>query len=208
MADERGLWTAADERFVTETRTEGGPDAEPLHEARRDPRAWRRLGVIAAEHVEHVEVPRDRVLDRVVERGPVQRLHPARLARARGGVPHVVEALRLWIRQRAQQIRVDDDERGGRQSHAQAQRDEGGNRKAAIFQQRADGKTEISQQIAPHAERTRREGVMLTMGRRQSSVAGRQSSVGSHQSSVTVLSPSRQSQSSLSKFCAKASEWA
>ena len=75
VADQRDIGAAGREGVRREGVTNRGTDAKRLHEAVGDPRAGSGLGVIAAEQVEHVEVPGDRVLDHVAQGGPVQPLH-------------------------------------------------------------------------------------------------------------------------------------
>ena len=62
--------------------------------------------MVAAEQIPHVQIPRDLVLEHVVERRPVERLEPAWWIPIGCGVPNAVETVGVGIRQRLEQVRV------------------------------------------------------------------------------------------------------
>ena len=93
VADERDLRAAGHEGRRVEAAAESRPHAKPFDEIRRDPRARRGFRVVAADQVEHVEIPGDGMFDHVGERRPVQAFEIVRRVGARRGVADRAEAL-------------------------------------------------------------------------------------------------------------------
>ena len=71
---------------------------------RRHPCPRCRFGIFAAQHVEDIEVPRDRKLDDVVERAPVERFEPAWSRLTRRCVIGAIQTIGCRVRQRPDQI--------------------------------------------------------------------------------------------------------
>ena len=146
MADERDLRAAGHEGRRVEAAAESRPHAEPLDEIRRDPRARRGFRVVAADQVEHVEIPGDGMLDHVGERGPVQAFEIVRRVGARRGVADRAEAVGSRVRQPAHQVGIHRRQYRRAERDAKAERKHCRGGKPSRLDQRAEGDAQIRQQ--------------------------------------------------------------
>ena len=110
-------------RRRVESAPRGNRHTEALDETARHSEAAKRHRMAALAQIEGVTGGRNRKLDDIVYRWPVEVGHPARFPRSRRRVPDVVQAVGIRIRQRSNEVRVDD--RDGRRGERKAQGERG-----------------------------------------------------------------------------------
>ena len=145
VADERDLRAAGHKGRRVETAAESRPHAEPFDEIRRDPRAGGGFRVVAADQVEHVEVPGDGMFDHVGERRPVQTFEIIGRVGARRGVADGAEALGARVRQPTDEVGIHRREHRRAERDAKTERQHRRGRKPFRLDQGAEGDAQICQ---------------------------------------------------------------
>ena len=145
VADEGDIRAAGIERVVVESTADRRLDPEALHEARRHPGSRDRLRPLAANQREDIEIPRDGMLDDIVERPPIERLKVGRRRLSCRAIPDRVQPLGRRIGQRPEEIRVEHEEHGRTERDPQAERNDRCEGKARRLGQTAGGDAEFGQ---------------------------------------------------------------
>ena len=118
---------------------------EPVHEPRCHPRPRDRLRPLAANQREDIQVPRDRMLDDVVERPPVEGLEVGRRHLPWRPIPDRVQPFGRGIGQRPEEISVEYEQHRGTERDPEAQGDDRGEGKARRLGQTASGDADFGQ---------------------------------------------------------------